>query len=361
MPTRMTGNGDYPRSRNGDRPTGARYASITGLGAYVPGQVLANETLARRLGTTEDWILRRTGIRERRIAAPEEFTSDLCVAAVDDLVATGATVSDVDFVVAVTTTPDYGCPSVASQVQDRVGIAGAGAIDLNAACAGFTYGLLVAQGLVVAGLSRKVLLVVGETMSKITDYDDPGTSILFGDGAGAALVEPVGKPGILAHHVGSDGAGGQHLHYSALSGRLNDGIRDGLLRQNGREVYRWAVETVTSSVAEVLAISELTPGEVTWFAPHSANRRIVDAICDRVGIACDRLLASSDQYGNTSSASIPLGLRDALRAERLRPGDVVVMSGFGAGLVHATVATVWTLAPAAPSLAAPARAIAGVA
>lgn len=315
-----------------------RGTRLTALGTYVPERVITNAELSRLVDTNDEWIVRRTGIRERRATADNEFTSDLCTAA-----ARGLNLTGVDFVILSTTTPDYAFPSVASQVQDRLGIVGAGAIDINATCAGFAYGLHVAHGLVAAGVQQKVLVLSGETLTKVTDYADRATCILFGDGAGAALVEPSEAPTVLATIVGSDGGGGGLLYRTGLSTRIAapGDTKPALIRQNGREVYKWAVETVSAGVCELLRRANLTPDAVDWFVPHSANLRITEAVSERVGIPVERTLSSIEYFGNTSAATIPLALALGQRDGKLRDGDTVLLYGFGGGLVHAGILLEW--------------------
>jgi 3-oxoacyl-[acyl-carrier-protein] synthase-3 len=315
-----------------------RGTRLTALGTYVPERVITNADLSRLVDTNDEWIVRRTGIRERRRTADNEFTSDMCTAA-----ARGLNLTGVDFVILSTTTPDYAFPSVASQVQDRLGIVGAGAIDINATCAGFAYGLHVAHGLVSGGVQNKVLVLSGETLTKVTDYTDRATCILFGDGAGAALVEASDEPTVLATIVGSDGSGGGLLYRTGLSTRIaaTGDTKTDVIRQNGREVYKWAVETVSAGVCELLRRGNLTPDAVDWFVPHSANLRITDAVCERVGIPVERTLSSIEYFGNTSAATIPLALMLGLRDGKVRHGDTVLMYGFGGGLVHAGILLEW--------------------
>jgi 3-oxoacyl-[acyl-carrier-protein] synthase-3 len=318
---------------------GARVAAI---GTYVPERVVTNDDMARMVDTSDEWIVRRTGIRERHAAAPSEFTSDLCVAAANDLFSRHPVdPADIDFVIACTSTPDYGFPSVACVVQDRLGLPHAGAIDLNATCAGFMYGLHTANALVSSGLQRRVLVVAGETLTKVSDYTDRTTCILFGDGAGAALVEAAPTSGFRATVVGSHGAGGAFLYRTGLSNCLGDGSGPGLIHQNGREVYRWAVETVVAGVGRLLTQAGLTPETLDWFVPHSANARIIEAVCERTGIPTERTLSSIEWYGNTSAATIPLALASGLRDGRLKSGQSVLMYGFGGGLVHAGAVVDW--------------------
>jgi 3-oxoacyl-[acyl-carrier-protein] synthase III len=325
-----------------------RGTKISGLGTYAPSRVRTNDELATMVDTSDEWIMRRTGIRERRIAGPDEFTSDLCTAAAGDLFSRSTTTPDqVELIIAGTTTPDYALPSVAAQVQYRLGMNRAGAVDIQATCAGFAYGIHLANGLVSAGIHDHVLVVAGETLSKVMDYTDRTTCILFGDGAGAALVE-AGEPGsIRATLVGADGEGGQHLYRTGLSNRIaapaDRDLAPGLVRQNGREVYRWAVETVSRGVTELLRRSKLGPDDIDWFVPHSANLRITEAVCERIGIPVSRTLSSIECFGNTSAASIPLALVGGMAEGKLKAGDTVLIYGFGGGLVHAGVVLDWQL------------------
>jgi 3-oxoacyl-[acyl-carrier-protein] synthase III len=323
----------------GALPHGSR---VSAIGTYAPSRVLTNADLTKMVDTNDEWIVRRTGIRERRVAADDEFTSDMCTSAASDLFARHETDRDaIGLVIACTTTPDFAVPSVACQVQDRLGLRNAGAIDLNATCAGFVYGLQIASALTATGSHRAVLVVAGETLTKVTDYTDRTTCILFGDAAGAGLVERSSRQTILASTMGSDGSGGPLLYRTGLSDRIGDGQHLGYLRQNGREVYRWAVETVSAGVCDLLRQARLTAQDLSWFAPHSANLRITEAVCERTGIPMERTLSSIEHYGNTSAATIPFALAAALADGRLREGDTVLLYGFGGGLVHAGLLLEW--------------------
>ncbi|HEV2740868.1 MAG TPA: ketoacyl-ACP synthase III [Candidatus Elarobacter sp.] len=318
---------------------------IASIGTYLPEKRLTNADLARLVDTDDAWIVRRTGIRERRIAAADEYTSDLCMAAVADMQARGGRLDGVGYVVACTSTPDYGFPSVATRLQHRLGLGKVGAIDITAACAGFTYGLDVADALVNTGRARKVLVAAGETMSKVMDYQDRGTCILFGDGAGAVLVDaPEDAPRtLLARRATSDGALGKELFLTGLRSEIAGVIEpDRFLRQNGRAVYEWAVTAVTNGVAELLAAARLNAADVDWFVPHSANARMIESICKRTRIPFDRALMSLEWCGNTSAASIPLALAPAVYDGRVRPGDVVLLYGFGGGLVENGLLLRWS-------------------
>ncbi|MFS0602596.1 ketoacyl-ACP synthase III [Peribacillus frigoritolerans] len=322
-------------------------ARITAIGSYVPEKRLTNKDLEKMVETNDEWIVKRTGIKERRIAHEEEFTSDIGYKAVKDLMERyDKSVEDVDMIIVCTFTPDFNTPSVASLVQAKLGIKNTGAIDLNAACAGFTYGLHVANGLVTSGLNKKILVIGADTLSKLMDYEDRATCILFGDGGGAVLVEYDEKqPSFLSSHLYSDGEGGKHLYSSNLSTRINgEDLNDsGNLVQNGREVYKWAVTTVPKGMQTVMKNAEYQLNDVDWFVPHSANLRMIESICERSGFPIERTLYSLVGYGNTSSATIPLSLEIGIKEGKLRGGEKVLLYGFGGGLAQAGLLIDWTL------------------
>ncbi|AMA72888.1 ketoacyl-ACP synthase III [Aneurinibacillus thermoaerophilus] len=322
-------------------------AKLTAIGTYVPERVLTNFDFEKMVDTSHEWIFSRTGIRERRIAGPQEFTTDLCVAAVKDLIQRyEKSVRDVDCILVATTTPDYGFPSVASQVQARLGIENAGAIDLNAACAGFVYALQMANALITSGVNKKVLVIGAETMSKTVDYSDRTTCILFGDGAGAVLVEyDETNPGFLASHMTSNGEGGLYLYRTGLSQKMEgqELKSNGCIVQNGREVYKWAVTSVPLEMRCLIEKSGYQLEDVDWFVPHSANLRMIESICQRSGFPLAKTLWSLEYYGNTSSASIPLALDKGEKEGKLHTGDKVMLYGFGGGLVQAGLLINWTL------------------
>jgi 3-oxoacyl-[acyl-carrier-protein] synthase III len=322
-------------------------ARITAIGSYVPEKRLTNKDLEKMVETNDEWIVKRTGIKERRIAHEEEFTSDIGYKAVKDLMERyDKSVEDVDMIIVCTFTPDFNTPSVASLVQAKLGIKNTGAIDLNAACAGFTYGLHVANGLVTSGLNKKILVIGADTLSKLMDYEDRATCILFGDGGGAVLVEYDEKqPSFLSSHLYSEGEGGKHLYSTNLSTRINgEDLNDsGNLVQNGREVYKWAVTTVPKGMQTVVKNAEYQLNDVDWFVPHSANLRMIESICERSGFPIERTLYSLVEYGNTSSATIPLSLEIGIKEGKLRGGEKVLLYGFGGGLAQAGLLINWTL------------------
>ncbi len=320
-------------------------ARITALGTYVPERILMNEDLERLVDTNDAWIVQRTGIKERHIAAEDEFTSDLCIRATENLCETHkVSLDDVDLIIVATTTPDYSFPTVSCRIQKHFGMEHAGAIDLNATCAGFTYALHMANGMISSGLHRKVLVVAGETMSKVTDYTDRSTCILFGDGAGAVLVEyTTEQPSFESALMGTQGGGGIHVYRSGLSTQMDGNALagEGRIVQNGQEVFKWAVRTVSAGIERLLDQAELTLDDIDWFVPHSANLRMIESICEKSGIPLAKTLQSVQDMGNTSSASIPLALQSGIRAKQLRPGDRILLYGFGSGLTHCGLIIRW--------------------
>ncbi|SDZ45143.1 ketoacyl-ACP synthase III [Bacillus sp. 166amftsu] len=314
-------------------------ARITAIGTYVPEKKLTNFELEQMVETNNDWIIQRTGIHERRITRSDEFTSDLCVSAVKDLMHRyNKKVEDVDMIIVATSTPDFPFPSVSSIIQDQLNIPQTGAMDLSAACAGFVYALHTANSLISSGLHKKVLVIGADTISKITDYTDRSTCILFGDGAGAVLVERDEQSNrFIGFHLGSDGRGAQHVYRSGLSKKVNDIelIDTQCLVQNGREVFRWVVRNIPDSIRKILEKTQTSLDQVDWFIPHSANLRLIEPICEKLEYPLEKTLYSLVNYGNTSAATIPLALDLGIREGKVKNGDRVLMYGFGSGLVHA--------------------------
>src|ERR1700688_95096 len=303
-------------------------ALVTGWGIAVPDKVVTNEDLSARLDTSDEWIAERTGIRERRIGGT---TAELAIAAGREALArAGRTGADVDVLVLATSTPDALVPGTSATVQQGLGVRG-GAFDVNAACSGFVYALVVAHGLVLAG-ARCVLVVGSETLSQITDWDDRSIAVLVGDGAGAVLLEATDGPGeLLAWDLGADGSL-RHLL------KCEHG---GYLYMAGKEIFRHAVRAIVESSLKALERPGLGPDDVALFFPHQANARIITAASQRLGIPDERCVVTIDRYGNTSSASIPLALADALESGRLKPGDLVLLSGFGGGMTWASAVLRW--------------------
>lgn len=322
-------------------------AKITAQGSYVPEKVMNNQDFEKIVETSDEWIQQRTGIVERRITNEGEYTSDISYKAILDLQEKyQVDLKDVDMIVNATLTPDYKTPSVASYVQAKLGLKNAGALDINAACARFAYGLNIANGLITSGQNKKVLVIGSETLSKITDYTDRNTCILFGDGAGAFLVEySEEETSFIASSAGSDGDKGHNLYCSELSDAMFDEDLEnpGYIVQNGRGVYKWAVGNVPKIIDETLNKADLNKDDLDWFAPHSANARMIESICDKAGIEKDKALMSLKYYGNTSSATIPLSIDLAVKENKLKKGDLILLVGFGGGLAYASTLIKWTI------------------
>ncbi|WP_106531630.1 ketoacyl-ACP synthase III [Planomicrobium soli] len=322
-------------------------AKITAIGSYVPEKRLTNHRLEELVDTNDEWIVQRTGIKERRIAEDHEHTSDISVKAVENLMERyQKSVEDVDMIIVCTMTPDFKTPSVAALVQAKLGIKNTGAIDLNAACAGFTYGLHVANGMVTAGLNKKVLVIGAETFSKIIDYSDRSTCILFGDGGGAVLVEfDEQQPSFIASHMATDGMLGKNLYCTDLSKMMfgEELPVNGFIAQNGREVYKWAVNTVPKGMAALMGKTDFEMQDVNWFVPHSANLRIIESICSRSKISLEQAIYSLEYFGNTSAATIPLSLDKGVEEGKIQTGDKLLLYGFGGGLTQAGLLINWSL------------------
>lgn len=321
---------------------GAR-VSITGLGAHAPERILANAELATLVETTDEWIVERTGIRERRIAKHEESLTDLaypaCVTALEQA---GVRGGDIDLLIVATVTPDMAFPSCGAILADRLGAVDAAAYDLSAGCTGFMYAIAQAYGMLAGDLAKRALVVGGDVLSKILDWSDRSTLVLFGDGAGAVVLERVDEGGFLGFELGADGAGGQHLWLPGSGSRAFKDP-DRLVKMNGREVFKFATRVMVSSATAILDECGRTVDEVDVYVPHQANVRIIDHAARKLGIPQEKVVINVDRYGNTSSGSIPLALADAEAAGRLRPGELVLMTGMGAGLTWGSALIEWTL------------------
>jgi 3-oxoacyl-[acyl-carrier-protein] synthase III len=321
---------------------------LTGVGAYTPERVLTNADLEAMVDTSDDWIVTRTGIKERRIAAPEEAASDLALpAARQALEQAGVAPEELDLVIVATATPDMLFPATAAIVADALGAEQAAAYDLLAGCTGFVYALSQAYGQVATGLSQKALIVGTEVLSRITNWQDRSTCILFGDGAGAAVVQPIGDGGIAGFELGADGSGGPDLCVPAGGSRRPispDALEEELqfIKMNGAEVFRFATRIMVTSAEELLRVCGATVDDVDLYVPHQANKRIVDHAVKNLGIDPQKVLMNIDRYGNTSSASIPICLREAQAEGRLEEGTRVLMSAVGAGLTWGSVYLTWT-------------------
>ncbi len=319
-------------------------ARIASVGAYVPARRMHNDELATFLETSDEWIYSHTGIQYRHIAAEDEAASDLAVpAARIAMERAGVRPEDIDLVLVATSTPDYvGLPSTACVVQDKLGIPSAGAMDVMAACTGFIYGLETARTYIVAGAARNVLLLGTEVYSKIINWEDRRTAVLFGDGAGAVVVQPTddGDPSrILPAVLGSRGAGAEAL-YRSHGGTRHQYVpgttpeADLKLKMNGRAVYNFAVATVVDTIKELLTRNEQDFDAVNWVVPHQANERIIAAAAKRAGWSRDRFYVNIAEYANTSAASIPIALNEMYEANRLTRGDLLATVGFGSGLTY---------------------------
>ncbi|HUE01333.1 MAG TPA: beta-ketoacyl-ACP synthase III [Bryobacteraceae bacterium] len=322
---------------------------ISALGCYVPPRVLTNKDLEQMVATTSEWIVERTGICERHIAGPDMATSDMGVeAARVALDARGITGDDLDAILVCTVTPDMLFPSTACLVQDRLGAHRAWGFDLVAACSSFLYGLTTGAALITAGTHRKVLVVGSDTMSRIIDYTDRSTCILFGDGAGAMLLEPAGESddgaGFIDFIGEIDGSGGDFLKMPAGGSRLPASAetvekRLHFVHQQGQQVFKYAVKKMYELCAELLARNGLQPSDLTVLIPHQANRRIITGASDRLGLRPEQVVINIDRYGNTTSATLPLAARDVIEQGRLKKGDLVMFAAVGAG--YTAGASLW--------------------
>jgi 3-oxoacyl-[acyl-carrier-protein] synthase-3 len=317
--------------------------TITGLGAYAPERVVTNDDLSQLVDTSDEWIMERTGIRERRIASDEQALSDLSLpAARQALEQAGSDGTDIDLLIVATVTPDMMFPSTSALLADQLGAKDAGAYDLSAGCTGFMYAVAQAYGMIAAGLSRKALVVGGDVLSRILDWSDRSTVVLFGDGAGAVVLEPSDEAGFLAFELGADGAGGEHLWLPGSGSRRFEDPEQ-FVKMNGREVFKFATRVLVQSAEAVLARYGATIEDVDVYVPHQANVRIIDHATKKLGIPSDRVVTNVDRYGNTSSGSIPLALAEAQVDGRLQPGKLVLMTGMGAGLTWGSALMRWTM------------------
>jgi 3-oxoacyl-[acyl-carrier-protein] synthase-3 len=316
-----------------------RKAKISALGCYTPPGVLRNEDLEKMVATSHEWILERTGITKRHIAAPEMATSDMAVeAARSALAQRGIEPAEVEALIVCTVTPDMMFPSTACLVQDRLGMKRTWGFDLVAACSGFVYGLTTAAQMIAAGAHRKILVIGADTMSRIINYQDRTTCVLFGDGAGAMLIEPAqdGEVGFLDFNNVVDGSGGQYLKMPAGGSRMpasHETVEKGLhyVHQDGQQVFKYAVRTMYETCRELLERNHFTAQDVGAFIPHQANKRIITATAERLGIPEERVILNIGNYGNTTAATIPLATRDAICQGRLNRGDLVLFAAVGAG------------------------------
>jgi 3-oxoacyl-[acyl-carrier-protein] synthase III len=316
--------------------------SITGLGVKVPDRVVTNEDLKQFVDTSDEWIRERTGIRERRMASKEEALSDIALPASRDALAqAGVEGKDIDLLIVATVTPDMTFPSTGAILADKLGAVDAAAYDLSAGCTGFMYALAQAYGMLVGGLAKRALVVGGDLLSRILDFEDRSTLVLFGDGAGAVVMEAVPEQGFLGFELGADGAGGQSLWLPGSGSRIFDDP-DRLVKMNGREVFKFATRILVKSAQDVMERCGVTIDDVDVYVPHQANMRIIDHATKKLGVPSEKVVINVDRYGNTSSGSIPLALADAAQDGRLKPGKLVLMTGMGAGLTWGSALIRWT-------------------
>ncbi|WIW27700.1 beta-ketoacyl-ACP synthase III [Bacillus inaquosorum] len=308
-------------------------AGILGVGRYIPEKVLTNHDLEKMVETSDEWIRTRTGIEERRIAADDVYSSHMAVAAAKKaLEQAEVSADDLDMILVATVTPDQSFPTVSCMIQEQLGAKKACAMDISAACAGFMYGVVTGKQFIESGTYKHVLVVGVEKLSSITDWEDRNTAVLFGDGAGAAVVGPVSDDrGILSFELGADGTGGQHLY-------LNE---KGHTIMNGREVFKFAVRQMGESCVNVIEKAGLSKEDVDFLIPHQANIRIMEAARERLELPVEKMSKTVHKYGNTSAASIPISLVEELEAGKIKDGDVIVMVGFGGGLTWGAIAIRW--------------------
>lgn len=336
-----------PALDNG-KPSEARPAGVAGIGSCLPSTILTNFDLERMVDTSDEWILARTGIRERRIAGPSEATSDFAIgAARRALLDAGVSGDQVDLIIVATTTPDHPFPAVSNQVQEAIGASGAACFDLAAGCSGFIYALVTGAQFVRGGGYQRVLVIGAETLSRLVDWKDRSTCVLFGDGAGAALMTPCEKGyGILSYDLGADGAGAMLLYVDAGGSRHpasheTVAANRHVIKMSGPEVFKFAVRVIEESTLRAIDRAGLTTKDIDCFVAHQANARIFDAAGKRLGLSPDRIYNNVSRYGNTSTASIPLALDEARAEGMIQRGDVVALVGFGAGLSWASAIVRW--------------------
>lgn len=306
-------------------------AGIIGMGRYLPEKIVTNADLEKIMDTTDEWIQSRTGIKERRIANDDMNTSDMGFYAAEKAIAdAGLTAEDIDLILVATVTPDYPFPSVACFVQEKLGAKNAAAMDVSAACTGFMYAMITAAQFIQTGTYKHVLVIGVEKLSKILDWEDRNTAVLFGDGAAAAVLGPVSEGrGILSFELGADGVGAKHLY------------QDEYILMNGREVFKFAVRQMGESAVSVIEKAGLTKEDIDFLVPHQANIRIMEASRQRLELPEEKMAKTVDKYGNTSSASIPIALVEELENGKIKDDDIVVMVGFGGGLTWGAIALKW--------------------
>ncbi|MFH0932881.1 MAG: beta-ketoacyl-ACP synthase III [Nitrospirota bacterium] len=321
---------------------------IISTGSYLPEKVLTNHDLEQMVDTSDEWITERTGIRERRIASENQAASDLAYEASKVALERAALkAEDLDLIIAATVTGDMPFPSTACILQDKLGAKKAAAFDINAACSGFLYGLYIADGFIKSGMHKRILVVGTEVLSKITDWNDRTTCVLFGDGAGAVIVEPTEENrGIISMSINSDGSMWDLLHmpgggsrFPASKASVDEGLH--YIKMKGNETFKFAVRTLEDLVVKILEENKLASSQLSLLIPHQANLRIIQATADRLGLPMDKVLVNIDRYGNTSAASIPIALDEAVTTGRIKDGDYILLESFGGGLTWASALVKW--------------------
>lgn len=314
-----------------------KYSRIVGTGSYLPGRVVTNRELEARIDTSDEWIVARTGIEARHVAADDELTSDLALhASRRAMEAADVTAEDIDLIVVATTTPDMVFPSTACLLQNKLGVRQGAAFDIQAVCTGFVYALTVADKFIASGTHHCALVVGAEVFSRLLDWNDRRTCVLFGDGAGAVVLKAADSPGILSSHLHADGSQANIL-------RVDSGIAEGKLRGNpylemrGGDVFRFAVQALDDGAREALAYNRMSADQLDWYIPHQANLRIIIAIAEKVGLEPEQVITTVARHGNTSAASVPLALDAAVRDHRIQQGQCVMLQGVGGGMTWGTI------------------------
>jgi 3-oxoacyl-[acyl-carrier-protein] synthase-3 len=328
-----------------DRGPSSIRACVRGSGSALPARVVSNAELATTVDTSDEWIVQRTGIRQRYIAGPDETTSSLALKAAQAALRSGGlAAADIDLVIVATSTPDYTFPAVATQVQAALGIVEGAAFDLQAVCSGFVYAVVTAEKFLRSGSNKRALVIGAETFSRLMDWNDRTSCVLFGDGAGAIVLEArdsdgrLGSPGVIASRLRADGRYRDKLY---VDGGPSTTGTVGHLRMEGKEVFRHAVGMVTDVIQGCFADAGVAADDIDWFVPHQANRRIIDASADKLGIARDKVIVTVDQHGNTSAASIPLALDVGVKDGRIKPGDLVMIEAMGGGFTWGAALMRW--------------------
>jgi 3-oxoacyl-[acyl-carrier-protein] synthase III len=319
-----------------------RKISITGLGVHVPEKIVTNDDLAKLVDTNDQWIVERTGIKERRIAADNEALTDICLpAARRALEMAKVDPASIDLLIVATVTPDMAFPSSAAILADQLGMPDAAAYDLSAGCTGFVYAIVQAHSMLASGLAQRALVIGADVLSKILDWTDRSTVVLFGDGAGAVVLEEVDEGGFIGFELGADGGGGANLWLPGSGSRTFEDPEK-FVKMNGREVFKFATRVMVSSAEAILDECGKTVDDIDVYVPHQANVRIIDHAVKKLGVAPEKTVINVQRYGNTSSGSIPLALADAADDGRLEPGKLVLLTGMGAGLTWGSALIEWT-------------------